>query len=228
MRYTRCARDHDARTACVVERAKNFPSYRVQRVGGRRGLPLARRRTENPSRKAQGVGPACRALPTREPPRRGSCVGTRDAELRQPLGDRTAGARVFAGHARGRLACARAPRRRARPPARLQPRGAVQQVRLVKAAACTPLGRPRLLLRASHAHLACVLRPGADARPLPSRRAVPAFPPCSLVESSRGANPALEAAIQGALGSCVTETDLGLPGKRVVRGSARPACAPRN
>ena len=34
---------------------KKFPSYRVQRVGGRRGLPLARRRTENPSRKAQGL-----------------------------------------------------------------------------------------------------------------------------------------------------------------------------
>jgi hypothetical protein len=38
-----------------------------------------------------------------------------------------------------------------------------------------------------------------------------------LVESSRGANPALEAAILASLGSCVTDTDLGLPNKRVVR-----------
>ena len=44
------------------------------------------------------------------------------------------------------------------------------------------------------------------------------------MESSRGANPALEAAIQGALDCCVTDTDLGLPNKRVVRPRSRRVC----
>jgi hypothetical protein len=57
----------------------------------------------------------------------------------------------------------------------------------------------------------------------PARR----FPLCahSLVESLRGSNPALESAILASLGSCVTSTDLGLPGKRVVRAPSRAASA---
>ena len=132
------------------------------------------------------------------------------------------GARAGGSHARARLAGVRG-----------RQRGCSRAAQCSRCASCqraarTPRGRLRLPPRSARARWAALLAP-ALTRALPRRRRVGlAFPLCSLVESSRGANPALEAAIQGALGSCVTETDLGLPGKRVVRGGWRARTAARN